>query len=80
MTLNVTSIVSAFLSYMWAGAYSYYRQLEQTSTDVLAGDTAPQILAYDKPPGEETIISAEEIRNSYAQIELNMQQYHPQSV
>jgi hypothetical protein len=40
----------------------------------------PQILAYDKPPGEETIISTEEFKNTYTQIEHNIQQSQPHAV
>jgi hypothetical protein len=76
---SVTSIVSAFLTYLWAGVYTYYRQLEETNIDVVPQNTS-QILTYEKPPGEETIINPEEIRNTYTQIEHNIQQCHPQAV
>jgi hypothetical protein len=73
------NIVSVLLTYLWAGVYTYYRQLEERSSDLVPQNT-PQILAYEKPPEEETIIDPEEIRKTYTQIEHNIQQYHPQSV
>jgi hypothetical protein len=65
--------------YFWAGVYTYYRQLEETSTD-LVPQTTTQILIYEKPAEEETIINPEENRNTYTQIEHNIEQCHPQAV
>lgn len=67
------------VTYLWAGVYTYYRQLEDRNIDVAPQNTN-QILIYEKPQEEEAIINPDEIKNAYTQIERNIQQGHPQSV
>jgi hypothetical protein len=64
---------------LWAGVYTYYRQLEERNMDLVPQNTT-LILTYEKPPEEGTAINPEEIRNTYTQIERNIQQGHPQAV
>ncbi|XP_023702817.1 uncharacterized protein LOC111862015 [Cryptotermes secundus] len=79
LTLLIGGLVTAFVAYLWAGVYTYYRQLEERKME-LAPQNTTQILVYEKPPEEETIINPDEIRNAYTQIERNIQQGHPQAV
>jgi hypothetical protein len=65
-------------AYLWAGVYTYYRQL--TETDVFHQEGQLQNLVDVKVEGKEDIINPEEIQEAYAKIEYNIQQKQSQAV
>jgi hypothetical protein len=64
-------------AYLWAGVYTYYRQL--TETGVLHQEGQLQNLVDVKVEGKEDIINPEEIQEAYAKIEYNIQQKQSQA-
>jgi hypothetical protein len=65
-------------AYLWAGVYTYYRQL--TETGVLHQEGQLQNLVDVKVEGREEIMNPEEIQEAYAKIEQNIQQKQLQAV
>ncbi|XP_069681154.1 uncharacterized protein [Periplaneta americana] len=74
LVVIVGGFVLLISTYLWAGVYTYYRQLEDLDTLV------PDNLLPSIPHEEETAINTEDLQKTYTQLERNIQQNYPQAV